>query len=143
MYFEAEKFEKNHGKHFKNFYPSEKFLFFYYYFVQNPNIWRTFVLLVHSTLNKVENTYLGDFKNRTHIRLIYRLIKPWPNTYAFTKAIAEDVVRFKGANLPVVVVRPAIGIVLVLDFVSYSRKTPKVTCFFSIGFQLLQLQTNP
>ncbi|XP_049870029.1 fatty acyl-CoA reductase wat-like [Pectinophora gossypiella] len=37
-------------------------------------------------------------------------IKPWPNTYTFTKAIAEDVVRSVGADLPICIVRPAIVI---------------------------------
>jgi fatty acyl-CoA reductase len=39
----------------------------------------------------------------------YRLLKQWPNTYALTKAIAEDTVREFGKGLPVAVVRPAIG----------------------------------
>jgi fatty acyl-CoA reductase len=38
-----------------------------------------------------------------------RLLKKWPNTYAFTKAIAEDVVREFGKGLPIAVVRPAVG----------------------------------
>nr|XP_021208593.1 fatty acyl-CoA reductase wat isoform X1 [Bombyx mori]XP_021208594.1 fatty acyl-CoA reductase wat isoform X1 [Bombyx mori] len=37
------------------------------------------------------------------------LIRDWPNTYCFTKAIAEDVVRTMGKDLPVVIVRPPIG----------------------------------
>jgi fatty acyl-CoA reductase len=37
------------------------------------------------------------------------LLKKWPNTYAFTKAIAEDVVQEFGKGLPIAVVRPAIG----------------------------------
>ncbi|XP_012552209.2 fatty acyl-CoA reductase wat [Bombyx mori] len=38
------------------------------------------------------------------------LIRDWPNTYCFTKAIAEDVVRTMGKDLPVVIVRPPIVI---------------------------------
>ncbi|XP_028039316.1 fatty acyl-CoA reductase wat-like [Bombyx mandarina] len=37
------------------------------------------------------------------------LIRDWPNTYCFTKAIAEDVVRTMGKALPVAIVRPPIG----------------------------------
>lgn len=37
------------------------------------------------------------------------LLDKWPNTYAFTKAIAEDSVRDQGAGLPIGVFRPAIG----------------------------------
>ncbi|KAJ8706260.1 hypothetical protein PYW08_010886 [Mythimna loreyi] len=36
------------------------------------------------------------------------LIKGWPNTYTFTKAIAEEVVRASATELPVCVVRPPI-----------------------------------
>ncbi|CAH2056157.1 unnamed protein product, partial [Iphiclides podalirius] len=36
------------------------------------------------------------------------LINGWPNTYTFSKAIAEEVVRTKHRDLPICVVRPAI-----------------------------------
>ncbi|XP_062531413.1 fatty acyl-CoA reductase 1 [Bombyx mori] len=36
------------------------------------------------------------------------LIRDWPNTYCFTKAIAEDVVRTMGKDLPVAIVRPPV-----------------------------------
>ncbi|KAJ3617955.1 hypothetical protein MTP99_005994 [Tenebrio molitor] len=39
-----------------------------------------------------------------------RLIGDWPNTYTFTKAVAEDAVRVYGKGLPVCVVRPAVVI---------------------------------
>ncbi|XP_069691365.1 fatty acyl-CoA reductase wat-like [Periplaneta americana] len=38
------------------------------------------------------------------------LLEDWPNTYTFTKAIAEDLLRDKGIGLPVGVFRPAIGV---------------------------------
>jgi fatty acyl-CoA reductase len=37
------------------------------------------------------------------------LLEDWPNTYAFTKAMAEDLVRDKGVGLPIGVFRPAEG----------------------------------
>lgn len=37
-----------------------------------------------------------------------RLIGNWPNTYTYTKALAEDMVRRNSAGLPVGVFRPAI-----------------------------------
>ncbi|XP_075988917.1 fatty acyl-CoA reductase wat-like [Anticarsia gemmatalis] len=37
-----------------------------------------------------------------------KLIKGWPNTYSFAKAVAEELVRNVGEDLPVCVVRPAI-----------------------------------
>ncbi|KAI5640424.1 male sterility protein domain-containing protein [Phthorimaea operculella] len=39
------------------------------------------------------------------------LIKNWPNTYTFTKAIAEEACRQAGSELPISIVRPAIGAV--------------------------------
>ncbi|XP_058799232.1 putative fatty acyl-CoA reductase CG5065 [Phymastichus coffea] len=37
-----------------------------------------------------------------------QLIKPWPNTYTFSKALAEDLVRETCAQLPVGIFRPGI-----------------------------------
>lgn len=39
-----------------------------------------------------------------------RLITPWPNTYSFTKAVSEELVRDYGQSLPIIVVRPSIGV---------------------------------
>ncbi|XP_026326297.1 fatty acyl-CoA reductase wat-like, partial [Hyposmocoma kahamanoa] len=36
------------------------------------------------------------------------ILKDWPNTYTFTKAVAEEIVRTMGAHLPICVVRPGI-----------------------------------
>lgn len=49
--------------------------------------------LPENKLNAITDTLLGDF----------------PNTYAFTKCIAEQVVLQYGKDLPVGVFRPAIG----------------------------------
>lgn len=38
-----------------------------------------------------------------------RLLDKWPNTYTFTKAIAEDVVRTQAQDLPLGVFRPSIS----------------------------------
>lgn len=37
------------------------------------------------------------------------LIKPWPNTYVYTKALSEDIVRKFGDRLPLAIVRPSIS----------------------------------
>lgn len=42
----------------------------------------------------------------------------WPNTYTFTKAIAEDVVRQHGAGMPVGLYRPGIVISTYADPIS-------------------------
>uniref|UniRef100_A0A8D8QHM0 Fatty acyl-CoA reductase n=1 Tax=Cacopsylla melanoneura TaxID=428564 RepID=A0A8D8QHM0_9HEMI len=37
------------------------------------------------------------------------LLDKWPNTYTFTKALAEDVIRVEGKGLPISVYRPAVS----------------------------------
>lgn len=37
-----------------------------------------------------------------------RIVHPWPNTYAYTKALAEELMRVYSKKLPIVVVRPSI-----------------------------------
>ncbi|CAH0699601.1 unnamed protein product [Spodoptera exigua] len=46
------------------------------------------------------------------------LIKDWPNTYTFTKAIAEELIRTTAADLPVAIVKPP------LVLTSYMEPTP-------------------
>lgn len=41
---------------------------------------------------------------------LYRLLQDWPNTYTYTKSLAEDLVRNNSKGLPVAVFRPAIVI---------------------------------
>lgn len=38
----------------------------------------------------------------------YRLLGDWPNSYTYTKAIAEDTVRQYSIGIPVCIVRPSI-----------------------------------
>lgn len=41
-------------------------------------------------------------------KTINEFIDPWPNTYVYTKALTEDMVRQFGERLPIAVVRPSI-----------------------------------
>ncbi|XP_049767124.1 fatty acyl-CoA reductase wat-like [Schistocerca cancellata] len=41
-------------------------------------------------------------------QILPKIMGDWPNTYAFTKAIAEDTVRVHAAGLPAAVIRPSI-----------------------------------
>ncbi|KAF9819442.1 hypothetical protein SFRURICE_000530, partial [Spodoptera frugiperda] len=41
-------------------------------------------------------------------RIKDELIKDWPNTYSFTKALAEELLRINSKELPVSVIRPAV-----------------------------------
>ena len=42
--------------------------------------------------------------------LFFRLLQDWPNTYTYTKSLAEDLVKSHSKGLPVAVFRPAIVI---------------------------------
>lgn len=42
-------------------------------------------------------------------QLSKKLIEPWPNTYAFTKSLSEEMVRRYKAKLPVAIIRPSIS----------------------------------
>lgn len=37
------------------------------------------------------------------------LISPWPNTYSFSKALSEELMRQYGQRIPIVVIRPSVG----------------------------------
>ncbi|XP_059607693.1 fatty acyl-CoA reductase wat-like isoform X2 [Phlebotomus argentipes] len=37
-----------------------------------------------------------------------KLSRGWPNTYTFTKALAEDLIKTEGKDLPIAIVRPAV-----------------------------------
>jgi alcohol-forming fatty acyl-CoA reductase len=52
---------------------------------------------------------LLDFDDTQIDHLTEKLIQPWPNTYTFTKAISEDMIRQYQDLLPVAIVRPSIG----------------------------------
>lgn len=41
--------------------------------------------------------------------LTARIIKPWPNNYAYSKALSEELVRTYGKQMCVAVMRPSIG----------------------------------
>lgn len=47
----------------------------------------------------------------------FSLTSGWPNTYTFTKALAEDLVKHESVGLPFGIFRPSIGkLVLVFIF---------------------------
>ena len=57
------------------------------------------------------------------------MVGKWPNTYAFTKAISEDMVRSYAKDLPIAIFRPAIGMHMLNDFdLFYFSKPGK--CFY-------------
>lgn len=51
----------------------------------------------------------SDLTKEQMTSLTDRYISPWPNTYSFSKAVTEDLVRRSAHALPIVVVRPSIG----------------------------------
>lgn len=51
----------------------------------------------------------GREGNELLMVLTDKFIHPWPNTYSFSKAITEDLIRRSLDELPIVVIRPSIG----------------------------------
>lgn len=77
-------------------------------------ILKTFTLSLYFDLNNLlQNAFFFVFITPcpTVLKNLFnsRLIEDWPNTYVFTKAEAEEIVRLNGKDLPISVFRPSIG----------------------------------
>lgn len=53
------------------------------------------------------------------ITIILRIIGDLPNTYAFTKSLAEDAIRREAQDLPILVFRPTVGMCVQLVWCTY------------------------
>lgn len=54
---------------------------------------------------------LQDERSKETMEIVTeRIIAPWPNTYTYTKALTEELVRRYGEKIPVAIIRPSIGI---------------------------------
>jgi alcohol-forming fatty acyl-CoA reductase len=51
---------------------------------------------------------MPDFVEKSLDKIRADIIRPWPNAYAYSKALTENVVRDFGKLIPVAVVRPSI-----------------------------------
>lgn len=58
---------------------------------------------------KVAINFANKYPEEISTHLSPRLIQPWPNTYTFTKAVAEGLIRDYQKLLPLTVIRPGIG----------------------------------
>ena len=52
---------------------------------------------------------LDEIANEDLKCLTTKLIHPWPNTYSFTKAVTEDMIRQNVNGLPISIIRPSVG----------------------------------
>lgn len=53
---------------------------------------------------------IQDEKSKEAMEILtQRIIAPWPNTYTYTKALTEELVRQYGEKIPVAVIRPSIS----------------------------------
>ena len=52
---------------------------------------------------------LEDFDADEINAITDKLMRPWPNTYTFSKAISEDMIRQYLGSMPIAVIRPSIG----------------------------------
>lgn len=66
---------------------------------QNPNTWINFLDMI-------------DENDENFKILTQKLIEPWPNSYSYTKALCEEMVRKFGENIPTAVIRPSISTIL-------------------------------
>lgn len=57
-----------------------------------------------------------------------RIIQPYPNTYTYTKALAEQIVRKYANNLPIAIIRPSIVTTTFRDPIAGKK------CFYSLKF---------
>ena len=55
-----------------------------------------------------------------------RVIDPWPNTYSFTKAVAESLIETHGKNLPISIARPSVGMLKIYFW--YAACTDNTGC---------------
>lgn len=63
-----------------------------------------------NVLIKLTESYAdGGDRQEVFELLTSKFIHPWPNTYSFTKALSESVVKSFEKDIPVCVVRPSIG----------------------------------
>lgn len=54
--------------------------------------------------------YFTDSKTKELIEILEpHLMNPWPNSYTYTKALSEHLVKKYSGNFPTVVIRPSIG----------------------------------
>lgn len=52
----------------------------------------------------------------------HRLLKGLPNTYAYTKALTEDLVNSYAGRLPIVITRPSIGTYVLAATLTYTHE---------------------
>lgn len=52
---------------------------------------------------------ISSFSDDVVNALTTKIIDPWPNTYTFTKAVSEDMIRQYQSRLPIAIIRPSIG----------------------------------
>lgn len=70
------------------------------------------------------------YMNNIIIRMICSLINPHPNTYTFSKRLAEDVVSDFYPQLPVVIVRPSIGMSIIIRKIFFDGKLSSLNVTF-------------
>lgn len=64
---------------------------------QDPNTWIRFI------------EGMVDENDENFKILTQKMIEPWPNSYSYTKALCEEMVRKFGENVPTAVIRPSIS----------------------------------
>lgn len=66
----------------------------------------------HKMISFAERFSANKISNLEMEILTEKIIDPWPNTYTFSKALSEELVRKFSENFPVAIIRPTIGMTI-------------------------------
>jgi hypothetical protein len=76
--------------------------------ILHNNILLTCILIIYTTIQMFCSRGISNIYSSFHL-FSFRILSNLPNTYTFTKSLAEHVVKDLGENLPVVIFRPSVG----------------------------------
>lgn len=76
----------------------------------------------HRMIQLAEQLIDDDRRQAEFEIMTEKIIRPWPNTYTYTKALSEELVRQFAENFPVAVIRPSIGIQSLTQKKNVSKK---------------------
>lgn len=85
--------------------------------VRNKHVSEEFYPVAYDYKKLIELVDTETDENLT--KMTKSFIDPWPNTYAFTKQVAEDMIQREAKGLPLGVLRPGISELTSFENISY------------------------
>ncbi|KAG5341870.1 FACR1 reductase, partial [Acromyrmex heyeri] len=94
----------------KNYRMCTRNLYYLVCYIQvSQNIWNNFHMQIEQTKLSQKVLYnFSIFAIKVNLSFLNRIVSQWPNTYTFTKAIAEGLFKNESGDLPIGIFRPAI-----------------------------------